>query len=111
MKRRTWIVIPGILAEVALGRFLDWIDVAMPWDAIILFIVAILLAVWIYKGKIVFTPWKWSRYKTIEVTEIEVPPELTEKVFGKPSMGKEIILTGKKKKVRIKKDKNRQDND
>jgi len=48
----------------------------------ILFIVTICWGIW---GNIVFIPWKWQLKKNeeVEIFEIEVPPEIRDKVLGK----------------------------
>lgn len=82
----------------------EWI-ISHPCIVLPLCALALLITIaWGIWGSDVFMPWKWSRYKVVEIHEVEVPKELEEKVFGKPqAKGKTLDIKNHVVQKKIKK--------
>lgn len=100
--------IPIISVIIALvgGLMFDWLQAHMPWSLFALLLIIAVWLVWFVKGNIVFCPWKWSKYTTVEVLEITPTEEQMKYVLGAPEpepKGRILDIKGEYVKRKIKK--------
>ena len=103
-KRQSWLFLPAAMLEVAVERLLATFNVHPLLQALFLILIAVFLAALILKGKAIFHWRFYSKYYTIEVTEVEVPPDKVDKILGTPkSKERTVTLKGKTVKREIRK--------
>ncbi len=65
-------------------RILDYFNIHTLWQALILLVIALFLTGLILKGKAIFYPSFYRSHRIGEITEIEVPTDIAEKIREKP---------------------------